>query len=197
MRLLFMKFIWKIFFLILICETATLSYAYRVSLKFNPNYSIRELISFYNADEKKLSVEISKSRHLLFLKSGNNILKEYKCVFGPNAWDDKMCEGDNCTPEGTFKILAKYPHQSWDKFMWIDYPNKDSWAKFSANKKAGLLSPNATIGGQIGIHGVPKNKSYLIDKSINWTAGCISLKNDDVEEVYEYIRQGATVYIHK
>jgi murein L,D-transpeptidase YafK len=124
-------------------------------------------------------------------------LKQYKCVFGGNPIADKKYEGDQCTPEGVFHILAKYPHPQWNKFILLDYPNKQSWKKFEANKAHGKLPPGATIGGAVGIHGVPANKNYLIEKGINWTLGCISLANKDVEEIYLYVNIGTRVTIAK
>ena len=81
--------------------------------------------------------------------------------------------------------------------MLIDYPTKESWKKFEANKAHGRIPPDATIGGGIGIHGVPKNKHYLIDKGINWTLGCISLTNEDIDEIYSYVDIGTKVTITK
>lgn len=53
----------------------------------------------------------------------------------------------------------------------------------------------ATIGGEIGIHGVPANKSYIITQRQNWTWGCISLKNEDINEMYPYVFKGMGIEI--
>jgi lipoprotein-anchoring transpeptidase ErfK/SrfK len=37
----------------------------------------------------------------------------------------------------------------------------------------------------------------VIDRYKNWTLGCISLKNSDVEEIYTYIPVGTTITITK
>ena len=159
--------------------------------------SIDQKIAANHLDKRSVSIYISKIAHTLTLKIGDFTLKEYKCVFGGNPISDKKCEGDQCTPEGVFHIQSKYPHSDWDKFMWIDYPNKESWRKFETNKQQGKVPHNATIGGSIGIHGVPNNRSDLIDKSINWTLGCISLKDEDVDEIYNYVSAGTEVIITK
>jgi len=36
-----------------------------------------------------------------------------------------------------------------------------------------------------------------VDKYKNWTNGCISLKNEDVEEIYNYVPVGTRVTIQK
>jgi murein L,D-transpeptidase YafK len=159
--------------------------------------TIEQKLHAFQLDRHDIEIYIDKTEHTLTLKVGQTTLKQYKCVFGGNPRDDKKYEGDKCTPEGVFHIQAKYPHPDWNKFMLIDYPTKQSWQKFQANKAHGKLPPNASIGGAIGIHGVPVNKNYLIEKGINWTLGCISLSNADVDEIYRYVDIGTKVTIAK
>ena len=40
-------------------------------------------------------------------------------------------------------------------------------------------------------------KSFLIDRYKNWTEGCISMKNTDVTEVYDYAKAGTRVTIRR
>ncbi len=159
--------------------------------------TIDQKLHAFQLDKKDIEIYIDKTEHTLTLKVGKIELKQYKCVFGGNPITDKKYEGDQCTPEGVFHILAKYPHPEWNKFMLIDYPTKQSWMKFQANKTHGKIPANATIGGSVGIHGVPANKPYLIEKGINWTLGCISLSNSDVDEIYRYVDIGTKVIIAK
>ena len=105
--------------------------------------------------------------------------------------------GDRCTPEGLFYMVSKYPHESWSKFIWINYPNEDSWEKHNQAKHEGIIPENAKIGGEIGIHGVPKGMSRLIDLRLNWTLGCISMKNNDVNEIYPYLSETTEIVIRK
>ena len=159
--------------------------------------TIDQKLHAFQLDREDIEVYIDKTEYTLTLKVGAQELKQYKCVFGGNPLDDKKYEGDKCTPEGVFHIQAKYPHPQWSKFILIDYPNKQSWKKFEANKAHGKLPFGATIGGAVGIHGVPANKDYLIEKGINWTLGCISLATKDIEEIYLYINVGTKVTIAK
>ena len=163
----------------------------------NAHQTIDQKLHALRLDKSDIEIYIDKTEHTLTLKAGKNELKQYKCVFGGNPRDDKKYEGDKCTPEGVFHILAKYPHPDWHKFMLIDYPTPQSWKKFEANKAHGKIPHGATIGGSIGIHGVPAGKNYLIDKTINWTLGCISLRNEDVEEIYRYVDIGTKITIAK
>lgn len=118
-------------------------------------------------------------------------------MFGTNPIDDKLMEGDRCTPEGIFNIKSKYPHKSWSKFIWIDYPTKESWAKHNEAIEKGFIPRDSKIGGEVGIHGVPANCDYAIDNRQNWTWGCISLKNKDINEIYDVVNSGTIVRIVK
>ena len=81
--------------------------------------------------------------------------------------------------------------------MAIDYPNKQDRARFEALKRNGVVPRNASPGGGIGIHGTWPNDDYMIDRYKNWTNGCISLKNGDVQELYGFIPVGTPVVIRK
>ena len=67
-------------------------------------------------------------------------MKTYAVVFGGNPIDDKLQEGDSCTPEGDFYIINKYPHKNWSKFIWINYPTKDLWRKHEKAKAKGIIT---------------------------------------------------------
>ena len=79
----------------------------------------------------------------------------------------------------------------------IDYPNDESRRKFNEAKINGEIPKDAEIGGEVGIHGTPENGEYLIDDKVNWTWGCISLKRDDVDEIYPYINESTEIIIVK
>lgn len=125
------------------------------------------------------------------------MIKQYSVVLGTNPIDDKRIQGDRCTPEGTFHIVTKYPHKNWRKFIWIDYPNADSKRKFKKAKSNGEIPKDAKIGGEVGIHGTPEDGDYLINHKVNWTWGCISLKREDVDEIYPYIKKCTEIIIEK
>lgn len=162
-----------------------------------PRMTIDQKLQAFHLDKKDIEIFIDKTSHTLALQVGSVELRKYRCVFGGNPKDDKKYQGDKCTPEGVFHIQAMYPHHEWNKFMLLDYPTKQSWEQFQYNKAHGHIPADAAIGGSIGIHGVPGNKSYLISKGINWTLGCISLTNSDIDEIYSYVAVGTKVIIVK
>jgi len=149
------------------------------------------------ANGTKIKILIDKSDYILQIFASDTLVKTYSVVFGGNPLDDKLMQGDNCTPEGTFYINSKYPHKSWTKFIWLNYPTAASWKKHKQAKLEGKIPQNAKIGGEIGIHGVPEGSDFAIDKRINWTLGCISLKNKDVNEIYPFIDKKTEIKIQK
>ena len=159
----------------------------------NYDKKISELIKSINKD--KVSLLIEKLDYRLTVLYEDEKIKSYSVVFGSNPIDDKLRQGDGCTPEGEFKIRDKYPHHSWSKFLWIDYPTDDSWNKHREAKSQSRIPQNASIGGEIGIHGVPEGTDYLIDSKENWTLGCISLKNKDINEIFSITKVGTKVVI--
>lgn len=176
-------------------ENTTLQYDY--TLLSNYFIPLDKLMDSLLVDNSALYIQIDKSDYVLSLYADNLLIKQYPIVFGGNPVDDKLHQGDGCTPEGHFKVLAKYYHAAWSRFIWIDYPNKESLKKFREAKTNGIITQGSTIGGEIGIHGVYPNRDINIDVRNNWTAGCISLKNKDVNEIYEYVDVGTEVFIRK
>lgn len=163
----------------------------------NHDLKLSDIIESSGINANELEINIDKSEYKLSVIANTKVLKEYPVVFGKNQIDDKLMQGDKCTPEGSFKMISKYPHDSWSKFIWINYPNADSWRKHNAAKNEGLIPEEANIGGEIGIHGVPKGMDKLIDLQFNWTLGCISMKNKDIDELYPYISKSTLIVIQK
>ena len=121
----------------------------------------------------------------------------YPVVFGSKSLDDKMMEGDRKTPEGVYHIIAKRPHEKWDKMMMLDYPTRADYDKFYQRKARGLIPKYGRIGGGIGIHGTWTHDEIAVDLYQNWTNGCISLKREDVDELYDFVPIGTKVTIQK
>jgi murein L,D-transpeptidase YafK len=140
---------------------------------------------------------IDKSDYELQVYDDKGWYATYPVVFGSSSLDDKEMEGDRKTPEGTFKIISKKTHAKWDRFIMLDYPTKESYEKFNQRKQSGQIPRNASIGGGVGIHGTWPHEDYQVDKFKNWTNGCIALKNEDVEDLYNYITIGTKVIIRK
>jgi murein L,D-transpeptidase YafK len=145
--------------------------------------------------DKPTIIVIHKLSRKLTCYRGLTPLKTYPVVLGNDPYNDKLCQGDACTPEGVYQVRAKYPHPRWDSFIWLDYPNTKDWLKFAKAKKAGRLPLDADIGGEIGIHGTEDSSRNITGQ--NWTKGCISLLNKDLEEIYPLVNDKTLVVITK
>jgi murein L,D-transpeptidase YafK len=148
-----------------------------------------------SVNKASISILIEKSKYRLTVYQDKRPIKSYPIVLGEQPTGDKLIEGDRRTPEGIFYIKDLYPHSQWSKFLWLDYPNALSWHKHLSAKKSGSIPWNKPIGNEVGIHGVPINSDKLINKKVNWTWGCISLKVADIDEIYQVSRSGTLVEI--
>lgn len=119
-------------------------------------------------------------------------LRVFPCVLGESAVGDKFHQGDKRTPEGVFTFRSKRVHNEWHKFIWVDYPNAESWRRYKQRKRTGAIPPGKDIGGEIGIHGVPDGMDHWITMGVDWTFGCIALRNADVDAIYPYVRAAST-----
>jgi murein L,D-transpeptidase YafK len=144
-----------------------------------------------------ISIMIDKTDYELSVYDDKGWYATYPVVFGNNSLADKKVEGDRNTPEGSFKIASKRVHEKWCRFLALDYPNAESRAKFNLRKERGEIPANAKIGGSIGIHGTWPHEDPVIDRYKNWTLGCISMKNEDVKEIYGFTNPGTRVVIRK
>jgi lipoprotein-anchoring transpeptidase ErfK/SrfK len=153
--------------------------------------------SFKTMPIAPIRIVVDKSSYELYVYDQKGWFATYPVVFGNNSLDDKRMEGDRLTPEGSFKIANKRVHDKWDRYMGLDYPTKESLEKFRQRRQRGQVPAGASPGGGIGIHGTWPNEDYVIDRYKNWTNGCISLKNEDVEDLYSYVPVGTPITIRK
>ncbi|WP_430907995.1 L,D-transpeptidase family protein [Maribacter sp. 2-571] len=157
--------------------------------------TLKKLLDSVYSHGETLKIKIDKSELTLQLLADSLVIREYPIVLGTDPVADKRMQGDRATPEGDFKVRAFYPHKSWSKFIWIDYPTAESYRKHRAAKAEGTIPKNASIGGEIGIHGVPNNNNRLIAEKQHWTWGCISMTNPDVEELFTIVYEGMPITI--
>jgi len=160
----------------------------------NYHRPLQELLA-NKQDTIKISVLVEKSKKRLTIFYDRQPIKSYPLVLGSNPTGDKLNEGDNKTPEGIFHLRDRYPHPDWSKFLWLDYPTSEAWREHFQAKLTGKLNWLLPIGGQVGIHGVPLGQDSLIDQNTDWTWGCISLKNRDIDEIYNFVTAGTLIEI--
>lgn len=135
----------------------------------------------YNGPEVT-SVVVNKGQRRMYLLHNEEILKAYDFGLGFAPTGHKQFEGDGKTPEGTYLIDRRNPRSKYHLSVGISYPN----SKDIANAIAAGRSP----GGEIFIHGQPNNEKA---KGRDWTAGCIAVKNDEIEEIYAMVKDGTLI----
>jgi murein L,D-transpeptidase YafK len=150
---------------------------------------------FHRSLEGEVYIIVIKSNYELQVYDKDGWYATYPAVFGSKSLDDKMVQGDRKTPEGTYHIVSKRPHEKWDKIMDLDYPNIEDIAKFKERKAEGLIPKAAKIGDGIAIHGTWPHDEVAVDAYQNWTNGCVSLKREDMDEVYDIAPVGTKVII--
>jgi hypothetical protein len=129
------------------------------------------------------------ARELRVVKDGKNRYT-FAVELGMNWIGDKQQKGDKSTPEGMYRVIDKKMNgeTKYYKALLLDYPNEDDRTRFSQNKKNGVLRPDVEIGSHIEIHGSG-------GKGTDWTDGCIALKDEDMNIVFNLCPVGTEVVI--
>jgi len=128
------------------------------------------------------SILLDKGDRQLYLLNSNKVLKQYKFELGFAPVGDKKVEGDGKTPEGNYIIDRRNPNSAFHLSIGISYPDANDIAEAEARGE----SP----GGEIFIHGQP---NAFKAKGPDWTAGCIAVKNREIEEIYAMVNNGTVI----
>lgn len=121
----------------------------------------------------KFSVLVDKTQLLLTVKLDEKVFKVYKVSTGK----------DNCTPVGVFTIVNKLKNPTWYKAGAVIPP--DSEENILGTRWMGFSNPT------YGIHGTTNPQTIGTQE----TAGCVRMKNEEVEELYDILPVGTEVTI--
>ncbi|WP_315819730.1 L,D-transpeptidase [Paraflavitalea speifideaquila] len=94
---------------------------------------------FHNEPTGVVYIIVDKSDYELQVYDEEGWYATYPVVFGNKDLNDKMVEGDRKTPEGTFRIISKKPHQKWHKMLMLDFPTQESIERFNQRKARGVI----------------------------------------------------------
>ena len=135
------------------------------------------------------SIVVEKSKHMLTLYQAGFPVRTYGVALGKEPTGDKQRIGDNRTPEGLFRIDYKNPQSKFHMALHISYPD----AAHLQRANALGVAP----GGDIMIHGLPPAfKSYgAAHREFDWTEGCIAVTDEEIEEIWRAVPQGAPIQI--
>jgi lipoprotein-anchoring transpeptidase ErfK/SrfK len=145
------------------------------------------------------NVTAFKSRHELIVYYKGRMYRIYHAVFGRNREPGtKLWEGDRRTPEGVYSIIEKHRSRRWQWFLGLDYPNDADRHRYEQMRDAREVpvreGHDIGEGGHIGIHGT--DIPILNSGNIDWTTGCISVNNQDIDELTRILPIGTVVIIN-
>jgi murein L,D-transpeptidase YafK len=135
----------------------------------------------------RIVVEKSAKRLSIF-RDGKHI-KTYRIALGRNPVGAKQEEGDRKTPEGIYKIDNRNAQSSFHLALHISYPSDED------NQRAAARGVSA--GSDIMIHGLLNGRGWIgaFHRWKNWTAGCIALTDEEIEELWRATPDGTTIEI--
>ncbi|MBU2957040.1 L,D-transpeptidase family protein [Paracoccus sp. 1_MG-2023] len=132
-------------------------------------------------------INVNKGARKLYLVSGNTVVKSYDVSLGFAPVGHKQFEGDGRTPEGVYYIDRFNPRSAFHLSVGVSYPNAQDRAYAEAHGR----SP----GGDIFIHGRGPDGNNLFPRRRDWTAGCISVTDEEIEEIYAMVPPGIPIVI--
>jgi murein L,D-transpeptidase YafK len=134
-------------------------------------------------------VLVLKSAHQLQLLNSGQPLRTYRISLGKHPKGAKLMEGDKRTPEGIYWVDWRKVSDRFNLAMHISYPNVAD----SVRSRREGVEP----GGMIMIHGTPDTLDYpeQLFHSLDWTDGCIAMRNIDMREVWGLVPDGTMIEI--
>jgi len=144
----------------------------------------------WSKQQQDVAIIVDKIAARSKIYKAGELVVEFPIELGPYWVGHKKVRGDNATPEGRYYITKRKERErtKYYKALEINYPNEEDKQRFQAAQARGELPRNAHIGGLIEIHGDG-------GKGVNWTAGCVALRNDHMDEVYKLAKVGTPVTI--
>ena len=134
-------------------------------------------------------IVVEKANHTLTLYAAGEVVKVYRVAIGVGPPGNKKNGGDDRTPEGSYIVDAKNPKSAFHHALHISYPNK---ADRDLARQRGVH-----LGALIAIHGTPEFIERIQDggEHPDWTAGCIGVRNTEIEEIYALVPAGTPIEI--
>jgi murein L,D-transpeptidase YafK len=134
---------------------------------------------------------VEKSERKLSILRGGKVLKTYRVALGRNPIGAKEQEGDNKTPEGVYTIDYRNPKSDYHLALHISYPSAED------TTRAAQRGVNA--GFDIMIHGLPNGLGWMgaAHRQKDWTAGCIAVTDEEIDELYRVTPDGTTIEIRQ
>ena len=128
------------------------------------------------------------ARRLSIFREGKK-LKSYRVALGRNPIGPKEQEGDMKTPEGLYKIDSRNPQSAYHLALHVSYPSNEDNAR--------AADRGVSAGFDIMIHGIENGGGWIgaFHRWHNWTAGCIALTDEEIEELWRVTPDGTPIEI--
>lgn len=136
-------------------------------------------------DGKADGIIVRKEKRSLALLRDGKLIKDYPIQLGKDPVGHKLRQGDGRTPEGNYRITLRNPQSQYHLSLKVSYPSSEDRRRAA---KAGV-SP----GGDIFVHGMPNWAKEPLEG--DWTAGCIAVTNQDMEEIWSLVPVGCPISI--
>lgn len=135
-------------------------------------------------------IVVHKSKRKMLLLLEGKVIRQYRIGLGQSPVGPKQCQGDSKTPEGLYTISGRNPDSSYHLALQISYPND------ADVERASQVGDDP--GGDIMIHGLPNDddESGKHRRISDWTAGCIAVTNDEIEEIWRLVPDGTPIEIN-
>jgi murein L,D-transpeptidase YafK len=93
------------------------------------------------------------------------------------------------TPEGIYKIDSRNPQSSFHLALHISYPSDGDDRRAAAR--------GVSAGFDIMIHGIQNGHGWIgaFHRWNNWTAGCIAVTDEEIEELWRVTPDGTAIEI--
>ena len=116
-------------------------------------------------------------RRLELLRDGE-VFNSFPIALGANPEGHKQREGDQRTPEGTYRLDLRNPNSAFFLALRVSYPNADDVRR--------ARERGVPPGNNIMIHGLPNNPGYPSDHYLyaDWTDGCIAVSNSAMIDIW-------------
>jgi murein L,D-transpeptidase YafK len=135
-------------------------------------------------------IVVNKSKRQMLLVREGKVIRRYKIGLGQSPVGPKQRQGDSKTPEGLYTICGRNSKSKYHLALQISYPND---ADVERARQTG-----GDPGGHIMIHGLPngEGESEKHARMTDWTAGCIAVMDEEIEEIWRLVPDGTPIQIN-
>jgi hypothetical protein len=136
------------------------------------------------------AVVVDKLAGRCYLLQGGRVAAAFPAELGRSGLTAKLYAGDEATPEGRYRVTDKRGMDAtrYHRALMLDYPTSDDLRQYGAARRRGLVPAGRGPGSGIEIHGRG-------GRAINWTNGCVALRDEDMDRLFAAVAVGTPVTI--